>query len=339
MDELAILDDLGRALDPPTGEPPARLRHRLLARMRPAPRRRSPGWRLAGAGGLAAAVAIGLIATQSAGKPHDGTPPAMVPAAQILHDAATAARNSPDISPRPDQFIFIETNSQRGSAQPADPTPTGTAGPGPVAGRAAGAVEPPSVRQTWLSADGTADGLVRSRPRSSVDRPESYRSTPIDGCRNGLMVQRDKNDKVVPGSSRPCTPQPGYLQALPTDPDAMLRYLQTHSQGQNGRDIQAFITAGDLLDTSYEPPAALAALFEAVAEIPGVTVAQNVTDAAGRKGVAVAMTHNGVRDYLVFDATTHAYLGTRSTPADSDDLIDATALLRVAAVDRAGQLP
>jgi len=50
------------------------------------------------------------------------------------------------------------------------------------------------------------------------------------------------------------------------------------------------------------------------------------------------MTHNGMRDYLIFDIRTHAYLGRQETTTDTGELVSATAQLRVAAVDRAGQL-
>jgi len=174
------------------------------------------GWRLAGAGGLAAVAAGALLVAQAAhitGERVDHAPPALVPAAQILHDAATAARSAHAINPRPDQFVFIERASESGSARPAGmgvPAPTSTGGPSAVA-QAPSAVWQ-GVTRTWLSADGTADGLIRSRSAASA----SYDSYPIDGCRDGHQPERDKAGKVIPGSSRPCVPQPGYLGALPT---------------------------------------------------------------------------------------------------------------------------
>lgn len=202
-----------------------------------------------------------------------------------------------------------------------------------------GAAQPASKSHFWLSADGTADGLIRRRPVGSPDQPDSYRDHPLSGCRNGRRPVRDKDDKVIPGSSQRCEPRPGYLHGLPTDADEMLRYLHANSQGQNGRDTEAFMTAADLITTAHLPSGARAALFEALAKIPGVSVAGDITDVAGRPGTAVVMNHNGMRDYLIFDVKTHAYLGRQETVADSGDLVWAEAQLRVAAVNRAGQLP
>ena len=47
--------------------------------------------------------------------------------------------------------------------------------------------------------------------------------------------------------------------------------------------MQAFITAGVLLQMSYLRPAALAALFDALESSPGVSVADHAVNAAGQR--------------------------------------------------------
>jgi hypothetical protein len=340
------LEDLGRSLDPPTADPPAYVRLRVLAGTRARPPRLRLGWRLAGASGLAAVVAGGLFLAQYTRAPYgDGqAPPDTVSAAQILHDAAMVARNSSSLDPRPDQFVFMESVSQSGPAQPPTvrgPVPTFTTRPVPPSAPPAPAVvdEEPHVSRTWLSPDGTRDGLTHSRIMSSPDEPGSWDARTIDACRDGRQVARDKDEKLLPGRSQRCLPRLGYLGSLPTDPAAMLRYLYTHSQGQNGPDVEAFDVAGSLLLDGYVPPAALAALFEAVARIPGVSAARNIPDAAGRRGIAVVMAHHGMNDYLVFDAGTHEYLGRRQTVTETGETVWATARLRVGVTDQVGQVP
>ena len=67
------------------------------------------------------------------------------------------------------------------------------------------------------------------------------------------------------------------------------------------------------------PPEVRAALYQALAKIPGVTVVQGATDAAGRRGVAFARaaaiegpgSSRWLRLEIVLDGHTHRYLGAR----------------------------
>jgi hypothetical protein len=162
----------------------------------------------------------------------------------------------------------------------------------------------------------------------------------LPGCRDGKQTQ----SKGGQSETTACTPLPGYVADLPTDAKAMLDYLYDHASGGNPRDQEAFTAAGDLIREAYLSPAALAAVFDAVARIPGVAVVGDVTDQAGRHGVAVALTEvQGMRTELIFDKTSHAFLGTRSVMVrDSDglhkgDVFESSAVLKVAIVDRVGQ--
>ncbi len=74
-------------------------------------------------------------------------------------------------------------------------------------------------------------------------------------------------------------------------------------------------------------PATLAALFDAIAELDGLSLVEHATDPAGREGVGVRWTSHGDPETLVFDAETHAFLG----------MADMSATLDTAVVDEAGQ--
>ena len=71
-----------------------------------------------------------------------------------------------------------------------------------------------------------------------------------------------------------------------------------------------FTLVGDALRGARATPAQRAALYEIAARIPGVELVGPVTDPAGRRGVAVAMTNaaDGVRHLLVFDQRTSVLL-------------------------------
>ena len=94
----------------------------------------------------------------------------------------------------------------------------------------------------------------------------------------------------------------------------------------------------------YLPPATLAALFEAAATIPGTTKVEQV-DLAGRRGIAVSRTDQDFRHDLIFDAKTYKFLGERDVmvgdlkPYPKNAVTGWTAQLKIAVVDRPGQLP
>lgn len=326
MKELELLKSLGARLDPPQPVPPPGLRHRALSRTGPVRAgRRRPIWRLAVAGGLAVAITGGLYLTGvlTPDHGHNGGGPGTRPggdseAAVILHNAALAARRQPASPvPRPDQFIFTETLAIQ-TAQ--TELPDGTM-------KTERTLERDRV---WSSVDGTHDGLMRRRMESA---PSIWASMPLDGCKNG-------KEDTGGGDLVDCTPAPAFRAELPTDANGMLHWLYANSNGDNPRDEQAFITAGDLLQGSWLTHDAQAALFEALAKLPGVTVRPDMTDLAGRHGVGIGMGHVDpshpaagrspapTDGFLIFDSTTFAFLGTG----------DGT-LVRQAIVDRAGQLP
>ena len=82
-------------------------------------------------------------------------------------------------------------------------------------------------------------------------------------------------------------------------------------------------------------------------QIPGVTVVADATDAIGRRGVAVAMTVEGVRHEWIFSKKTLRYLGAGGTytakPRDLRITIGSiaykAAVLQRAIVNHPGQIP
>ena len=137
-----------------------------------------------------------------------------------------------------------------------------------------------------------------------------------------------------------CTPRPAYLINLPTSAPAMTDYLRARANETTNGDL--FTAAGDLIREAYLPPAALSALFQALGDVPDLTVAQDAVDAAGRHGASVGRDAHGFRNELIFDRTTFAYLGSRTIAGQDIGKITIdgqSAQLRVAIVDRLRQLP
>ncbi|MFI7604484.1 CU044_5270 family protein [Micromonospora sp. NPDC049366] len=283
------------------------------------PSRLPRGRRLAGALAMAVALTAGGLAIQTLGVGEQSPPTAS--AAEIFQLAADAARQQPELTARPDQYVFTELLA----------TTRERPGSGPYT----------TVRtQLWQSAGGVAHTQARYRPETDPNGWGDLRVLRLD-------------DPADPDKKLDDFPSPAYHGDLPTDPDALLQHLRENpvdlhlpesadEEAVYGSESMAYTTARSMLD-GYVPPRALAALFEVLAREPGaVVISGDVVDAAGRHGVAIRMPGViGGNNDLVFDRDTHAYLGTRTSlvRGGTEDLYSAAALLRVAIVDRPGQLP
>jgi hypothetical protein len=114
--------------------------------------------------------------------------------------------------------------------------------------------------------------------------------------------------------------------AVPTDPDGLLGAVYQLVEDPACASVPVGDTVGDrafmLIDGMLQtllPADVRAALYQALPRIPGVTVTQGATDAAGRRGVAfsraAAIEGSGSSDWLrlevILDPSTHRYLGAR----------------------------
>ena len=114
--------------------------------------------------------------------------------------------------------------------------------------------------------------------------------------------------------------------AVPTDPDGLLAAVYQLVEdpacsaipvGDTVQD-RAFMLIDGMLQT-VQPAEVRAALYQDLAKIPGVTVTQGATDAAGRRGVAfsraAAIEGSGssgwLRLELILDSHSYRYLGAR----------------------------
>jgi len=307
MNDLDLMERF-RA-DLPPADPAALSRARARMFHAPAARHRPRwAWGLVPVGALAAVVAGGLISRPAAVEP--GAPPptgataVAADAAGVLRLAAAEARTEPVLPAKPGQFVYVETIDATDTVDNLEGNPTW--------------VPPEEVkRQIWLAVDGVKAGLLRE----TVVRTGKVSVMPLDA-------------HTVPA----------YVTNLPTDPAAMREWL---SQGaENDADTVAWAKIGDTLREQYLPPAAQAAIFEAAATIPGTSLVPQA-DLAGRRGVAVSrLSPSGdVRFDYIFDAETYDFLGERVVvvgelkPYPKGVVSRWTAQLKVAVVDRAGQVP
>jgi hypothetical protein len=307
MEEVKALQALGAQLDPPQAGPPHDVRTRVLAgthtrgRLLHLP---ANVWRPVAAAAAAAVVvvSVGLWTAPHADRagPSRAAPvsPPRNQAVVVLHNAALAALRVSDQIPRADQYIFSESVEH-------------------------GAIGNPRRRQIWHSVDGTHVGLYRERPSSAT---------------SGAWAENPLNLQ-----------EPWYIADLPTTADAMLAYLYKLSAGRYGqketpaekgtvKEQMVWKHAQGLIADRYMRPESRAALFEALAKVPGAKVEPGVTDAVGRRGTAVGLDVSGVTQQLVFDPKTYAFLGVRAKD-ENGKYIGGTAYVGLAIVDRPGQLP
>ena len=114
--------------------------------------------------------------------------------------------------------------------------------------------------------------------------------------------------------------------AFPTDPlTAYDRILAHVGDGGHSVEGQVFDAIGTALRESPAPSDLRAALYRALALVPGVTLVGTLTDRAGRSGTAVAFTEAGTRRELIFDPETSELLAEREVLVDPTSAeIDAT---------------
>ncbi|WP_405984277.1 CU044_5270 family protein [Streptomyces sp. NBC_00872] len=259
------------------------------------------------AAGAVAAVVLATGSLSDNGPVGAGSPDPTVasgPSAAVLLDRiAVAAASRPAPTIRDDQYVHIVS----------EVAPTRVSGPN------GGLGDKPHTRQIWLS---------------------------VDGSRPALLWEYGTRQFVDGGDSAPSLNDPTYryLESLPTDPGGLLTkiYDETEGMGSDPHE-QAFTTIGDLLGEQLAPPKVSAALYRAAAKIPGVTVVDRTTDAAGRDGVAVARVYMGKRTEWIFNKDSLHFLGQRSVMVEGTvwgekgEVIDDIAVLSRTITDKPGQ--
>ena len=272
---------------------------------------------------LAAGVAVALTATSGTapgGHPVGGRPTADAPAgrpasswpntaaAGVLHNAALAALEVPANAPRPGQFIYTKLKQYH-------PLGGGT-----------------GILETWLSADGVQAGLI------SGGTPATTGYSP--GCRNGWYYY--PNDQ---GHHQKCSPaeNAAYFPDMPTSPQTLRAWLQRHLGGAASYASGLLTNVEFMMTSYYLLPKQQAALYEVLAQTPGLTVVPRVTNVMGVVGIGIRsdVADKGNIYTMVFNPRTYASLGMNWTgvSAPVKGISGGEVLLDIAIVDKLGQQP
>ncbi|KAB1938793.1 hypothetical protein F8271_17750 [Micromonospora sp. ALFpr18c] len=238
-----------------------------------------------------------------------GDAPPTASAAEILTEAADTARQQPDLTARPGQFLFVELRVSHREL--------------PMSG-----AYTEERLQRWVP---VGDDRTWQQRRRLESRPDEWRTddvshlAPPPGYFQGLPTDPERMVRYLRDHPIPLDlPAGADLEAIRNDP-------------------QTVFTDGSWMLEGYVPPQSLGALFQAMAQVPGATVVPgDVRDAAGRRGVALRTPGRiGGHNDLIFDRETHVYLGTRRVLIrdGKQSLYSSTAVMRLAVVDRLGQTP
>jgi hypothetical protein len=154
----------------------------------------------------------------------------------------------------------------------------------------------PVIREGWRAVDGTGTAWRDERGRLRVERLRGGKGRPLRAV-VGPLASYDR------------------LAALPTDPDALLRFAYREAKDITGAGLtehgDVYAIFNGILRDNVLPPDLEAAIFRALKRVPDVTVER--IDVSGRPALVIGQTEDWLREELVLDAETSTYLGERGT--------------------------
>jgi hypothetical protein len=220
--------------------------------------------------------------------------------AKVLGTAARVVASEPATEPSPGQWLY-ERSVMKSTGQG---TQTG---------------------DQWITFDGTKSAYYNTGPSYYDQKRHVYVKA------GQLVVDTQTGAPAVPPGTGALaafdiniTPLTAYnaLAALPATPHALLTAVDTELArawaGQNYFGVtgtattepqREFAWLGLLLWNAYAaaPPSALASVYQAIAAIPGVSIDQQVTDAAGQSTIGITDDHGQTE--ILLSPTTYQPIG------------------------------
>ncbi len=309
----------------------------------PAWRRRAPRLALGGASALAAIVAAVLLLASG--------PTAEPAAAEILHRVAAiaSATDAPAALPGAGQFLYKKFKRVELEGW----IPVNSAGADEPLGMIGGVLHRPdafnalmpTTQEEWLAPDGAGRlrqvaGTPRFFTRDERSRweaagsplpgqfdPEYQQKYKATAFPDALELRRGVVDTEHPklkGFHFPDT------SSLPTEPEALLHAVESNQISVSGfnlmfpsaRHLDSKQASAELINILVEGeplrPQLRAAIFDALAELPGIEVDTHATDSLGRQGYAISSIDpkTGGGEEFIFDPDTSEILAQRSFIGD-----------------------
>ncbi|MHA6670098.1 CU044_5270 family protein [Homoserinimonas sp. A447] len=239
--------------------------HALPITMRKRPIVRRAIWAAIPAVAAAAIVATVISTTVF------GSAGASAEAAEVLHKAASSTINSTDPVVGPGQFLKVESNQVALS----------------FSGQDAAYEQPRSVTLyipedksgTWLR------GTQWLSPGENYGNAEPMIDEFWSDPNRGTLRLYEAEAGNFGGTQYDYA---GEIAKLPRDADALLAYLYERAEGSASKEEAVFEKIRGLLTTGLVPAEVRRAMYTALAELPGVYLADRQANLDGRTGVAIS---------------------------------------------------
>lgn len=267
---------------------------------------------------LSAAAAAAVVAVLAATALHrDGSPPpgAMAEVAQTLNAAADVEIRTVDVAVPPGQFRYIATHAfHLESHQPSD-------------GRLYIA-RTGSRAEVWVPADREAEWLRRETDTGErvwlVGTAQSSRKA---GLEQAVRPPTELRARCGDWYEDPCdrdgdwqSPNDEFVADLPRDPRELFDLLRDETDGKgNDPDQEVLVYVADAMRSGLLPADLRAALYRALAMLPGLIITERTATLDGRTGTAYGIAAAGTIQEIVIDPATGDFIGERkrlSAPMD-----------------------
>lgn len=315
MDELELLRDMRKETPIVKDSVIERGREQLLQRSTPGSkkrnkRRRTKGVRIALSSVATLALATALVAGNVVGL-AGWRGAASAEAAEVLNHAAALTINTADPVLLPGQFLKIDSINL---------WPSGAAEASPV-----GYDGPPSKQWFWLETQKITTYIPANRqdewvmvrsgrvPTTFFDEETKAFVEGSKGLQGDAPeIWRGEGGSFNGGPSS--LPSETDLASMPRNPYLLLNSIYKLALGKgDSPDSQAMEEIAALLHTGIVPADLRAALYQAAALIPGVTVVDSQATLDGQVGIAIGRVEsNAVRYDIIIDPATGQLIGERT---------------------------
>lgn len=268
--------ELIRAIDAPT------VRHRGRRWVYP----------LAGAAAVAAMVATGFIASPS-------KPGVSAAAAELTAAASRVAASDPVIPAG--KYKYVETHGW--AMVQTD-----------LGGRGTLAYLQEDRSEQWLSADPAAECMSRSADGGRqlvVGTAKDLAAEPAADTKPVIRRVPCRDYHREPAEGGWGAPTPEWMAGLPRDPEQLYERLRRDAPVNDRGDTELLVYAADALRTGLLPADLRAALYLALAKIPGLTITDRAANLDGRIGIAYGSSDGETRHDVIIDSGTGQFIGER----------------------------
>jgi hypothetical protein len=169
-------------------------------------------------------------------------------------------------------------------------------------------------RQEWIPADLAQPCMVRTRvtgERRWVNGDEE--SAKEAGIELPGPENKEESNSCTGGGDWSSYPSAEFLASLPRDPQQLYDQLRHMPMPVAISETEWVLSrVATTLSTGRAPAELRAALYRALALLPGLEVTERVANLDGHQGTSLGVTRDGVRQDLIIDPNTGQFIGRRT---------------------------